>query len=183
MIATEQLAARARAARRAARARERRARLHAARQALRALAAGSGRVLRRHSGHRRRRARDERGRVRRRDVDARRERDDDRSPRRRARRGRARSSRSAIAACAGRPAEWFLGGDVSLRARRIELDGRDQGAARATQRGAAARVSELRLRVPQSARRLRGPAHRAGRAQGPAASAARWFRTSTRTSS
>ena len=62
---------------------------------------GSRGVLRRHTRHGRRRARDERGRVRRRDVDACRERDDDRSPRRRARRGRARTSRSTIGRCAG----------------------------------------------------------------------------------
>ena len=55
---------------------------------------------------------------------------------------------------------------VSLRPRRRELDGRDQDAARATQRGAAAWVSQLRLRVPQPARRFRRPPHRAGRIQG-----------------
>ena len=118
-------------------------------------------------GHGRRCARDERGCVRRRDVDACRERDDDRSPRRRARpaAGGVRDRLSDRARARDRvvPRQH-----VPLRARRIELDGRDQGAARPTQRGAAARVSELRLRVPQPAGRFRRPPHRAGWGQGPA---------------
>ena len=69
----------------------------------------------------------------------------------------------------GPASEWFLGATFRFEHDAVELDGRDQGAARAAQRGATARGSELRLRVPQSARRLRGPPHRASRAQGPAA--------------
>ncbi len=83
----------------------------------------------------------------------------------------------------GPAGEWFLGATFRFEHDAVELDGRHQGAARAAQRDAAARHPELRLRVPQSARRFRGPPHRAGRAQGPSPSAARWSPTSTRTSS
>ena len=157
--------------------------VHGAGAPLRALAGGPGRVLRRDSGHRRWRADDERGRIRRRDLEPCGRGGDGESPRAMSAPASGATTRSGTGEVRGPAGEWFLSARFQFDpAQPTSLEG-VRSLIQERQAKQPLGHAELRLGVPQSARRLRRPSDRGRRPQGPPHRRRTGVRRSTPTSS